>query len=66
VDTEGSPALGDRDQTRDERGQFLGQGGELVHHDHQPGQWDGVGQCRDVGDPVGAQDRLTPSELRRE
>ena len=52
VDAERPAPLGDGDQPGDERGQLVGQRGELVDDDHEPGEIDGVGQlprCRRPG-----------------
>jgi hypothetical protein len=43
VDAQGTTPLGDADQTGHEARQLLGQPGELVHDDHETGEWHGVG-----------------------
>nr|WP_233517574.1 hypothetical protein [Geodermatophilus sp. LHW52908] len=63
VDAQGAAALGDADQAREEVGLVLGQAGELVDHDHQPGGVD-VGRERgEVRDPVPGQQPLAPGQL---
>jgi hypothetical protein len=66
VHPERPPPLGDRDQAGDEGRQFLGQGGELVDHDDQPGELDLVREAGDVRDGMGRQDRLAPGQLGAE
>ena len=68
VDTETAAPLGDPDQRAEELGQFGGQRGELVHHDHQPGQRlaarAGSGpEGGEVLGPRGPQPLLTMAEL---
>ena len=66
VHPQGPSSLGDGHQAGDERGQFLGQGGELVDHDDQPGELHLLREGGDVGDGMGRQDRLPAGELGAE
>ena len=65
MDAEAAAALGDPDERREEVGQFLGEGGELVDHHDEPGKWFGcVAPVHgEVVGSNGAQQPFAPSDL---
>ena len=65
---ERAAALRDGDQAAHEVGQLVGERGELVDHDHQPGERLAPGARRyavEVGDAGGGEQPLAPAQLAR-